>query len=54
MTFFIKVITSARLVQHFLGQRFHLIAVNQFGFKTLFFGVGNQLGACQCFGICRA
>ena len=43
-----------RLVQHFLGQRFHLVAVNELGFETLFFGVGNELRAGDRFGITRA
>ena len=54
ITFFIAAITFGRLVQNFLGQRFHLVAVNELRFETLLFGIGNELGACERFGICRA
>ncbi len=53
MTFFINAMTSARLVQHFFGERFELISMNQLRLETLFFGVGNQFGARQRFGIAR-
>ena len=43
-----------RLVQHFLGKCFDLVAVNQLRFETLLFGVGNELGAGERFGITRA
>ena len=39
--FFHRSNNLGRLVQHFLGQGFHLIAVDELRFETLFFGVGN-------------